>query len=272
MNYWQTRELIERQRLFSLTEKQIIALLRKQYIKVSADIQARLKAIYFEIKATGNATANQLWMQDKLYKLMSEIDNQLNALSIYENQKMTGYFYDYYEKVYRQSSLNLAPENELLISRPAIERAITANWVGDGKNFSDRIWGNKQQLLEKLNEGLVNVVATGKNWAILSKQIKHDFNVSFSDAKRLVRTELTHIEASACLQRYSDEGVTKVIYVAEPDACPICLPMNGHTYDINAVARIPQHPNCRCTYLAVPPDIIKKFPLLYDRAKQQKNI
>ena len=192
-NYWSRRDLIERQRLFNLTENQLVKLLKKKYIKVAKDVQLRLQDIVIKIQSTNQPTANQLYIQDRLFKLYNELQNELIALGEFENKVMTGTFEDYYQNVFRQSTVAKNPVDELLIEPDKVQRAITSVWTGDAKNFSDRIWIHKRQLMAKLNDGLTNIVATGKNWAILSKEIAKDFNVAFNDSKRLVRTELTHI-------------------------------------------------------------------------------
>ena len=77
-------------------------------------------------------------------------------------------------------------------------------------NFSDRIWRNKKLLTEQLRQGLVDTVATGRNWQEWSKEIKKTFNTGFFEAKRLVVTELSHIQSSATIDKYIAEGVEQV--------------------------------------------------------------
>ncbi len=71
-------------------------------------------------------------------------------------------------------------------------------------------------------------------------------------AERLSRTEVIAASNEGALHRYEIEGVDKSEFLAAPDACEICLPLDGKEYVTKeGHGVIPLHPNCRCTWLPV---------------------
>ena len=68
-----------------------------------------------------------------------------------------------------------------------------------------------------------------------------DFGVSFSNAQRLVRTELAHVQNESTQDLYKSEGVTKYRILAESDACDECLEMAEEVFAIDELV-IPAHP------------------------------
>ncbi len=244
MNYWETRQLKERVRLFNLTADDIMRLLRKEYIRSYRDVERQLKELILEMG--NNPTADQLYRSDKYYKLLNAISKRLEDLGVFENNTLRSKFTTFYQATVGKEYMDL-----VMPSEETILRAIDSVWAGDGMNFSQRIWRNKKQLINKLSQGLVDTVTTGKNWGLWSKEIKETFNSSFFEAKRLVVTELSHIQCEATVQKYAAEGVEYVRYVAEIDCCPTCNNNKDRVFPITNVPGIPMHPNCRCTYIPV---------------------
>ena len=78
------------------------------------------------------------------------------------------------------------------------------------------------------------------------------FNVSFSRADTLVRSEMAHIQIKAAEQSYKDAGVKEEQVWAMPDErrCEICGKLHKQKFPVGT-APIPAHPRCRCNVLAV---------------------
>ena len=162
---------------------------------------------------------------------------------------MTDTFKDYFIKNAQQTDVNF----NLPIDNERVVRAINNVWAGDGQNFSDRIWKDKRLLLERLKTGLIDTITTGRNWGSFSKQLQKEFGTSYNNARRLIRTELSHIQNESSLYKYEAEGVEQVRFIVEHDnrVCPICRQYENKIYDIKNAPRIPVHPQCRCTYIPV---------------------
>lgn len=238
-NYWKLREIIQQRRLYDLSEADLIKLLRKEYLRIYKDISGELAKLIASLPP--DATADMIFKEDRLYRILSDMESKLTELGNFEKEKMTDSFRDFYLNNY-QSVLSGEASTNILVDENRITRAITANWAGDGLNFSDRIWKNKRLLIEKLKTGLVDTVTTGRNWQTLSKEIQKTFGVSFSQAERLVRTELTHIQTQSTIDKYKDEGVEQVRYIAEPNCCEHCREHNNKIFDIGKAPIIPLHP------------------------------
>lgn len=56
------------------------------------------------------------------------------------------------------------------------------------------------------------------------------------------------IATSSALQAFEDNGLEKVVWIAEDDdrTCSICADYSGKVYTIDKVPSIPVHANCRC--------------------------
>lgn len=244
MNYWKLRELIERTRKYDLARADLEKLLKREYRRLSKEIMDQIELLYRQI--SGPLTADQLYRNERYWQLISDIDAKLNGLGMFEQENMTETFKNFYYENY-----NLNATFNFPISEIKIEKALESLWAGDGKNFSDRIWTNKRALIEKLRSGLINSAAAGQNWAELSKEIKRAFGVSYNQASRLVRTELTHIQTEATIDKYKSEGVEQVRFIAENDCCPECMKYKDQVFPVDKAPLPPIHCNCRCTILAI---------------------
>lgn len=247
MNYWKRRDLIERNRLFNITEADLMKMLRKEYLRVSKEVLEQIELLYNQIAASGQPlTADQLYRNERYWKIISDIEAKLDNLANLQKESMTDTFKSFYTK-----NFDMVGSTMIQIDDNRVSDAIMAVWAGDGKNFSDRIWTNKRALVNKISSGLVSTVASGQNWQTLSKNIKTTFGVSYNQAQRLVRTELTHVQTKATIDKYRAEGVEEVRFIAENDCCPLCREHKDKVFKLGTEPLIPIHPNCRCTFIPI---------------------
>ena len=130
---------------------------------------------------------------------------------------------------------------------------INSIWCADGKSWSNRIWTNTDRLQQALNDSLIDCVLTGKKTTELKNMLQEQFNVSYSRADSVVRTEMAHIQTQAAQKRYEDAGITEVQVWADEDErrCDICGKLHETKYLINEQMPIPAHPRCRCCIIPV---------------------
>lgn len=88
------------------------------------------------------------------------------------------------------------------------------------------------------------------------KDIMNRYNVSFHQAETLVRTELSHIQTQAAVDRYIAAGCEKYEILTADDPCDeACIDANGKQYyfkDMVVGENMPPfHPNCRCTIVPI---------------------
>ena len=69
--------------------------------------------------------------------------------------------------------------------------------------------------------------------------------------QRLMVTETTRVQVGIQERSYRDAGVTQYIYIAEPTACKLCIPLNNQAFDVADMqpgSNAPNmHPFCRCS-------------------------
>lgn len=137
-------------------------------------------------------------------------------------------------------------------SSQRIRQIVDADFYGN--NFSERIWGQTGHYMEtrkavfgSLNRIYTDMMGYKQERSRLMKQ----FNVSYSEAMRLLRTETARVRADAEVASYKDNGATHYIYCAEPGACQNCAALDGMAIPVEEAEKgltmFPIHPNCRCS-------------------------
>lgn len=135
----------------------------------------------------------------------------------------------------------------------AIKTVLYKPWALDGRNFSDRIWENKQALVGELHKQLTQNLMRGGNLNDVIDSIEKKFGVSRSNAARLVYTENAYAVSVATGDSYRATGVEKVTFIATLDerTSDVCRDMDGTIIDMKdyqpGVTVPPLHPWCRST-------------------------
>jgi SPP1 gp7 family putative phage head morphogenesis protein len=112
--------------------------------------------------------------------------------------------------------------------------------------------------LEALRKILSDGFANGDSIDQITKAISDYFPTNEKwRAERISRTEIIRASNEGALQRYESEGFNKSEFLASPDACEECQPLNGQIYPTKeAHGIIPVHPNCRCTWTVAESELI----------------
>jgi SPP1 gp7 family putative phage head morphogenesis protein len=236
--------------------KQIEAQMGKYYEKTMTKVINDFEATYNKVLATVEAgrepTPADLYKLDKYWQLQAQTRVELEKLGKKKIALLSKEFelnwFDIYYSINIEGS---AAFNTL--DKATVQQMLTHIWCADGKNWSNRIWEDTTELLETLNEGLIHTVASGKKTTDLKNILQERFNVSYSRADALVRTEIAHIQTQAAQKRYEDYGVQQVEVWADEDErrCDVCGKLHQKRYPIGAVMPIPAHPRCRCCVIPV---------------------
>lgn len=239
------RELNARElKAFRLTLKDYIELAKKknlppEYIKMldKASIRVRLdRSQELYIKTA--------WYVEELAKLQNlNIRNLLSNVyedsvykTAYETQKLRGEFSTFREVATRD-----------------IETAISKPWATDGKDFSTRIWENKAQLINTLQTEMTRSFMIGEGAAPLINRIQKRFNVSFSNARRLVETETAYVQEKGMLDTYEalDVEQYQILAVLDMKTSDICRHLDKKVFDKKdakpGITAPPFHCYCRST-------------------------
>ncbi len=135
-----------------------------------------------------------------------------------------------------------------------IEKVISKPWAADGKNFSERIWGNKQKLISEIHNELTQDIILGRDPQKAIDAIAKKMNTSKVNAGRLVMTEEAYFSSAAQKDCFEDMDVEEYEIVATLDShtSDICQNMDGKIFPMKdyepGVTAPPFHVWCRsCT-------------------------
>ena len=155
-----------------------------------------------------------------------------------------------------------------------INKTINKPWTKDGKNFSSRIWTNKQMLVNELNTTLTRGIITGQDPQKIIDVISSRMKTSKNNAGRLVMTEQAFFGETAQHDSFTELGVDLYEVVATIDAhtSEICQDMDGKVFHMSqwevGVTAPPFHVLCRSTTV---PSFNDEFDLLGERAARAED-
>lgn len=134
-----------------------------------------------------------------------------------------------------------------------VSKVINKPWAVDGKNFSERVWGNRQKLVNELNTELTRNVMLGQDPQKAIDAIARKMNTSKNVAGRLVMTEEAFFSSAAQKDCFKELDVEQFEIVATLDShtSEICREMDGKVFPMSqwevGVTAPPFHVWCRTT-------------------------
>lgn len=196
---------------------------------------SRLEALELQCRQQAEVAFGNL--NDEVSKHIKDVYKESYYRTAYEIQKGVGV------------GSNFAALNDRLI-----EKVVSKPWLADGKNFSDRIWGNKTQLINQLHTSLSQMCITGAGPDKAISQIASKMNVSKSNAGRLVMTESAYFSSTAQKECFKELDVERyeIVVTLDGHTSDICQEMDGKVFKMSeyeeGVTAPPFHVNCRsCT-------------------------
>lgn len=182
--------------------------------------------------------------------LESMFGNQLDAIDsamrgIYTN----GYYHTAYE-IQKGAGIGW---NFATLDEKQISKVIKKPWAADGKNFSERVWGNRQKLVNELNTTLTQNIILGKDPQKAIDAVAKKMNTSKNVAGRLVMTEEAFFSSAAQKDCFTELDVEQFEIVATLDAhtSDICQEMDGKHFPMTqweiGTTAPPFHVWCRST-------------------------
>ena len=158
---------------------------------------------------------------------------------------------DYYHTIYEvQKGFGIGWEIGQIDERK-LETLISKPWASDGKNFSQRIWGQRSQLVDELHTQLTRTCILGKAPDDAINTIAKKFNTTKNQAGRLVMTEQAYFHSIAQQEAFEDLDVEEFEIVATLDShtSEICQEMDGKHFPMKdyqpGVTAPPFHVWCR---------------------------
>lgn len=254
MAYWSNRIIDEQEKIQDASVESIMKQLAKYYNRALRLVTRSFEEIVDkaeDARSSGTEiTPAWLYQLDKYYRMQAELRDILHELGDDSIEQIEKKFVSLYANVYDHFNL---PQSSSFFNRASqanAEAAIKTIWCSDGKNYSQRIWGNTELIAQRLNDDLVSYLVTGRKTQELKQQIADDFGVAYRRANTLVRTEAAHVTNTAALNRYKDAGIKKVKFLGREAGLPKlkcdCRELDGKIFTIETVPVIPRHTNCRC--------------------------
>lgn len=139
------------------------------------------------------------------------------------------------------------------IDKRKIDKVINNPWAADGKNFSERIWGNGTKLVGELNQILTQNIILGESPQKAIDKLSKRMDVSKRAAGRLVMTEQAFFSAASQREAFKELDVEEFEIVATLDShtSNICRSMDGRHFPMSkwevGVNAPPFHVYCRST-------------------------
>lgn len=140
-----------------------------------------------------------------------------------------------------------------ILKKEFIDSAVNAEFKG--ATFSDRIWNNKADMIDKLQKSIAEAYKGNTTIDKIAKDIQHTFNVSTYESNRLVATETARVAVKAQEQIGIDSGCKEVMWSATLDSrtAPYDASLDGKMWSITENhPEPPLHPHCRCVLINVP--------------------
>ncbi|MFB4326412.1 minor capsid protein [Priestia sp. BR_2] len=138
-----------------------------------------------------------------------------------------------------------------------IDKVLAKPWAPDGRNFSSRIWGDRDKLLSELQTVLTQDLTRSEPSDKVISDFAERMGVSKRAAERLILTEAAYFSGQSRIDGYKTQGVTAYKFVATLDkrTSKVCREMDGEIIPLSeakpGVNYPPLHAYCRSTTIPV---------------------
>lgn len=189
-----------------------------------------------------------------------KIHTQQSLESLFSKQGLTVsgalsdvYTSGYYHTIYElQKGFNIGWDIAG-IDEAQLEKVLSKPWAVDGKNFSERIWTNKEKLISELHGELTQNIMLGADPQKAIDSLAKKMNTSKQNAGRLIMTEEAYFSSAAQRDCFNDLDVEQYEIVATLDShtSDICRSLDGKHFPMKdfqaGVTAPPFHVYCRST-------------------------
>lgn len=194
----------------------------------------------------------------RLDSLKLQLQEQAEALHGAQTEALNSSLSEVYQRGYYHTAFELQKGMGVGwtlhgLTDDTIKKVLARPWTLDAQTFSDRIWANKQALVNSVNTQLTQTIMRGAAPDKAITAIADRFKVSRSQAGRLVMTETAAFANMARKDCFTDLGVKKYVIVEtlDKETCSLCGSLDGKVYPMSeykvGVTAPPFHPWCRGT-------------------------
>lgn len=174
-----------------------------------------------------------------------------NELNVIDAMARKVYTEDYYHSIFEmQKGFGVGWEIGQVDERK-LGQLISKPWAADGKNFSQRIWNHRDQLVNELHTQMTRTCILGEPPKKIIDTIAKKFNTTKNQAGRLVMTEQAFFHSAAQKDAFKELEVEEFEVVATLDSSTsdTCQDMDGEHFPMSeyepGVTAPPFHVWCR---------------------------
>ena len=194
---------------------------------------------------------------DRLEAIRMQMAQNIEKLAAKGNARITDVLRDIYPDAQMRTAYEVQKKKGFepfaRIPEADVDRILKKPWVSDGLNFSDRIWRDKERLLNTLQGELTRGLIRGEPYGKIAQRIAGRMGVARSAAARLVETEAAFFSSRGQLDAFRDLGVEQYEFVATLDSrtSEMCREMDGKVLPLSefkpGITAPPLHCHCRST-------------------------
>lgn len=208
------------------------------------------------MKELENASAK--YHISKLEALKIQTQQSLEVMFSKQMGTVTGAMGDIFESGYYHTAYELQKGFNIGwdiagLDQSQIEKVLSKPWAVDGKNFSERIWTNKEKLISELHGELTQNIMLGADPQKAIDSLAKKMNTSKQNAGRLIMTEESYFSSAAQRDCFNELDVEQYEIVATLDShtSDICRSLDGKHFPMKdfqaGVTAPPFHVYCRST-------------------------
>lgn len=229
---------------------------KKRAAKLDIEAYGRKAAKYVKEKNFSKQANEEM----RLYNLTMKV-NRLELLKAQIGLEMVAGFDElqkYYDEKLTDRTIAEFERQAGILGKTIQDNAKVANAIVNASfhnaTFSDRIWMYQDMLKNELSSLLQTGLIQGQNPRRLATHLRKRFDVSQSNAERLMITELARVQTEAQKQSFERNGFEEYTFLALGTACPICRALDGKHFKVSKMMSgtnaPPVHPRCRCSVAA----------------------
>jgi len=161
----------------------------------------------------------------------------------------------YYKNIFTLESGMTVNLKFPILKKEFVDAAVNAKYKDE--LFSDRIWTNKADMIDKLQSSITDAMKGNTTIDKVGRELRDTFNTTAYESRRLVQTETARVQTQASEEMAQATGVEQVMWSATLDnkTADEDAELDGKTWGINEDhPEPPLHPDCRCCLINVPYD------------------
>lgn len=159
----------------------------------------------------------------------------------------------YYRTAYEIENVTGAKSSFSRLDKDTINKVLETPWASDGRDFSNRLWSDKNKLINNLRTELTIGLIRGDRQEKIVRSFAERMHASLTNAGRLIATESAYFASVGSLDSLKELGVEEYEYLATLDmrTSPMCREMDGKVFKIEdfkpGITAPPLHCWCRST-------------------------